>query len=237
MTLNSSRSAPAEGELKIAATVVKRPASQPAPLSLKRVVQFAFLIVAMPRLVCYLVAKRLIGVRALTSSSESIARVPGLRGVYLRQAFYRQVLEQCGRDVYLGWGSVFSMQEAKVGERAYVGRYCSIGYADIGDEVMLADGVQILSGGREHNRDRSDLSMHDQGQTYSQVRIGAGAWIGAGAVVMADVGEHSVIGAGAVVNRPVPAYSIAVGVPARVVKQREHNGDTSSHPLTSSQIG
>jgi acetyltransferase-like isoleucine patch superfamily enzyme len=35
---------------------------------------------------------------------------------------------------------------------------------------------------------------------------------------MADVGEHAIIGAGAVVNQPIPAYSVAVGVPARVVR-------------------
>ncbi|TWU01283.1 acyltransferase [Stieleria varia] len=214
---------------------VRRTVAPTANVGIKRSVQFAFLILALPRLLCYGITKRVIGSRALTSSSESIARVPGLRGVYLRQAFYRQVLSQCGRDVYLGWGSVFSMQEARVGERAYIGRNCSIGYADIGQEVMLADGVQILSGGREHDSTDSQRSMHDQGQTYQQVRIGDGAWIGAGAILMADIGEHAIVGAGAVVNRPIPAFSIAVGVPARVVKTRFLDPDSHSDAASPNQ--
>lgn len=192
--------------------------------NLKRGVQFAFLLLAVPRLFFYCCGKRMLGPRALTSSSESIARVPGLRGVYLRQAFYRQVLDSCGRDVYLGWGSLFSMAEARVGERAYIGRMCSLGFADIGEQAMLADGVQVLSGGREHDHGDTAVSMHDQGQTYIRVHIGKGAWIGAGAVVMADVGTNAIVGAGAVVNRPIPAGAIAVGVPARVVKWRPGYG-------------
>ncbi len=157
----------------------------------------------------------------MTPASESIAMIPGLRGVYMRQAFYRKTLDACGRDVYLGWNSVFSMHETRVGERAYIGRFCSICYADIGPGVMIADGVQILSGGREHDSDDSTTSMHDQGQTYRQVCIGNGAWIGAGAIVMADVGSDAIVGAGAVVTRPVPSGAVAAGVPARVLHYRK----------------
>ena len=45
---------------------------------------------------------------------ESIARLPALRGVYLRQAFYARTLSACGKDCYFGWMSVFSMTEARV---------------------------------------------------------------------------------------------------------------------------
>jgi acetyltransferase-like isoleucine patch superfamily enzyme len=137
----------------------------------------------------------------------------------MRQAFYRRTLARCGRDVYFGWQSVFSMPEAAVGEGAYIGRFCSIGFANIGDDVMLADGVQILSGGHEHAMHPAEgQSMREQPQTYERVRIGRGAWIGARAVIMADVGENAIIGAGAVVNRSIPAGCVAVGVPARVIK-------------------
>ena len=168
----------------------------------------------------YFTCRGFLGRRAFGAASESIASVPGLRGVYLRQAFYRRTLAQCGEDVYFGWQSVFSMPEARVGDRAYIGRFCSLGFAHIGDEVMLADHVQLLSGGQEHAHGSVDKSIQSQGQCFRQVRIGQGAWIGAGAIVMADVGEHAIIGAGAVVNQPIPAYSVAVGVPARVIKSR-----------------
>ncbi|TWT51910.1 acyltransferase [Allorhodopirellula solitaria] len=195
-------------------------------MMLKRTVQCVFLVFAVPRLLSYFVARRILGTRAFSAASESIARVPGFRGVYLRQVFYRCVLDSCDLDAYFGWNSVFSMTEARVGERAYVGRFCSIGYADIGAQAMLADGVQVLSGGSEHDTQSSDVAIHDQGQTYRQVRIGEGAWIGAGAVIMADVGRHSIIGAGAVVTQPIPEYVVAVGVPARVIKYRRSDQAT-----------
>lgn len=185
----------------------------------KRVLQASFALLALPRTFAYQLSRRTLGRRAFGASSESIARVPGLRGVYLRQAFYRGALARCGQDVYFGWQSVFSMAEARIGHEVYIGRFCSIGYGDIGDGAMLADGAQILSGGDEHDHAaNSDTSMREQSQTYRRVTIGKNAWIGAGAVVMADVGEGAIIGAGAVVTRPVPAFAVAVGVPARLVK-------------------
>jgi acetyltransferase-like isoleucine patch superfamily enzyme len=177
-----------------------------------------FHLLVLPRLVSFWSARRLLGPRAFSAASESIARAPGLRGVYLRQAFYGATLARCGRDVYFGWMSAFSMTEAEVGDRVYVGRFCSLGFADIADDAMLADYVQILSGGHEHGPARDGRTMHDQPQTFRRVRIGRGAWIGAGAIIMNDVGEGAIVGAGAVVTRPVPAGCIAVGVPARVIR-------------------
>jgi acetyltransferase-like isoleucine patch superfamily enzyme len=52
------------------------------------------------------------------------------------------------------------------------------------------------------------------------VRIGAGSWIGSASVVMADIGQESIIGAGTVVTKPIPEYSFAAGVPARVIRDR-----------------
>jgi len=184
----------------------------------KRVVQALFVIVALPRCACFWLGNALLGPRAFMAASESIARIPGIRGVLIRQAFYGRVLAHCGKDVYFGWLSVFSMTEARIGDRAYIGKYCSLGFADLEDEVMLADGAQILSGGHEHNRHDTKVSMQSQAQTYHRVRIGRGSWIGAGAIVMADVGEHSIVGAGAVVTKPLPAFSVAIGVPARIVR-------------------
>lgn len=158
--------------------------------------------------------------RAFLAGSESVARIPGMRGVYCRQAFYRRILASCGSDVYFGWMSTFSKPLAKIGERVYIGRHCSIGFADIGDDVMLADGVQVLSGRRQHALTTEDSMSHRDGpQTFERVEIGAGAWIGTNAIVMADVGRGAVVGAGAVVVEPVPARTVAAGVPARVVRR------------------
>jgi acetyltransferase-like isoleucine patch superfamily enzyme len=197
-----------------------------AQMRIKRGVQWLASLWVSWRWLAYRACHFAMGRRAFLGASESIARIPGLRGVYLRQAFYRRTLDGCGCDVYFGWQTVFSMPEAIIGERAYIGRFCSIGFADIGDEVMVADGVQILSGGREHaTRANAQETMREQPQSYRRVRIGRGAWIGAGAVVMADIGHDAVIGAGAVVNRPIPAGCVAVGVPARVVKYPDNRAE------------
>jgi acetyltransferase-like isoleucine patch superfamily enzyme len=57
--------------------------------------------------------------------------------------------------------------------------------------------------------------------TLARVTIGADCWLGAGTLVMASVGERSTIGAGSVVVHVIPAGSIAVGAPARVVARAD----------------
>jgi acetyltransferase-like isoleucine patch superfamily enzyme len=62
----------------------------------------------------------------------------------------------------------------------------------------------------------------DQTRTSAGVTIGDGVWMGAGAKILDGVaiGDGAVIGAGAVVRDNVPAASIAVGIPARIVASR-----------------
>ena len=57
-------------------------------------------------------------------------------------------------------------------------------------------------------------------ETKGELTIGNNCWLGARVTVLdaASIGDHSVIGAGAVVAKPIPGDSLAVGVPARVVK-------------------
>lgn len=214
-----------EGEGPVGTKEVEVSQRSNAQMIVKRLVQGCFVLWIFPRLLAYRLGERLLGERAFLGASESIARKPGMWGVFLRQAFYGQLLSSCGKDVYIGWGTVFSMREASLGDKAYVGRNCNLGYAKVGQNVMLADNVVVLSGGKEHSTDVRAGSMHDQVQVYSEVSIGDGAWIGAGAIIMANVGRECIIGAGAVVNKPIADGAVAVGVPARVVKYREGYGE------------
>jgi acetyltransferase-like isoleucine patch superfamily enzyme len=162
-----------------------------------------------PHLLGYRLARRVMGEeRAFAAASEAVGRIPGYRGVYARQFFYERTLKAVGDDVHFGFMSLFSKTAACIGHRVYLGRFCTLGWADIGDDAKIADGVQILSGAHQH----SDATQEPQ---FQQVRIGPGAWIGARAIIMADVGAGAIVGAGSVVTRLVPAGARVAGVPAR----------------------
>jgi len=192
-------------------------------MALKRLAQLLGTIGAVRFRLHYALLRRLVGeAQALSSVSESIAGRPGMMGVYQRQAFYHATLAAVGRDVHFGYQTLFSKSEAVIGERVYLGRFCTIGWAIIGDDVKLADGVQVLSGAR-HHQDKPGLDLAEPPVRYRAVSISRGAWIGANAVVMADVGEGAIVGAGAVVTRSVPAHTTVAGVPARPIAARtEH---------------
>jgi len=116
------------------------------------------------------------------------ALAPGILGDYLRIAFYKLTLS-----------------------------YCILGRTKIGAKTQIASGVQILSGSHQHIRyGNGRISGAEQG-VFAPVVVGADCWIGASAIVMADVGDGSTIGAGSVVSRPIPPGSVAVGRPARVI--------------------
>jgi acetyltransferase-like isoleucine patch superfamily enzyme len=105
----------------------------------------------------------------------------------------------------------------------YIGPFCAIGHVHFEHDVLVAPAVQIPSGRLTHGISDPSTPVREQAGARHGVRIGAGAWIGGAAVVMADVGRDTVVGAGAVVTRPLPDRVIAAGVPARVLRQRETN--------------
>lgn len=90
----------------------------------------------------------------------------------------------------------------------------------IGARSMLGPNCQILTAGHPVN----DHEMRRGGwENGSPVHIGEDVWLGGGVTVVGGVsiGDRAVIGAGAVVTRDIPADSIAVGNPARVIKMRD----------------
>jgi virginiamycin A acetyltransferase len=147
--------------------------------------------------------------------AQALALVPGLPGNYLRIAYYSLVLEGCTMESRIEFGSFFSHPKAKVGHRVYIGSYCILGRTQIGDRTQIGSGVQILSGARQHGRGADGRIESSNLDHFVQVAIGPDCWIGASAIVMADLGEQVTIGAGSVVTRPIPAKSTAVGSPAR----------------------
>lgn len=101
---------------------------------------------------------------------------------------------------------------------SYVNFNCNFvddGEIEIGDKVMFGPAVTIATVSHPINPEM-------RGYMYAQkVTIGDNCWIGAGVTICPGVtiGENSVIGAGSVVTKDIPANSVAVGNPCKVIRQ------------------
>ncbi len=110
-----------------------------------------------------------------------------------------------------------------LGDSVQFGPYCSIQCdLTIGSKVLIGPHVAFV-GRDDHRYDVVGVPMWDagRGDNYCTI-VEDDVWIGYGAIIVAGVtiGRGSVVGAGSVVVADIPRYSIAVGVPARVVRQR-----------------
>ena len=177
-----------------------------------------------PALVSFRVRAALMGRdRALEGSTQLLSLVPGVLGQYVRRAFLTRALASCDPSVTVEFGTIFSQAGARLDGHAYVGPHCHLGLVHLERDVLLGPGVHIPSGAATHGTDDLTRPIRLQAGVRQQIRVGAGSWIGSGAVVLADVGRDSVVAAGAVVTRPVPDRVVAAGVPARVVRSRERS--------------
>jgi acetyltransferase-like isoleucine patch superfamily enzyme len=94
---------------------------------------------------------------------------------------------------------------------------------EIGDHCMFANGCFISDA--DHRFDAPDRPVPWQGFTSEgPTRVGHNVWCGAHVIVTSGVtvGERSVIGANSVVTRDIPAYSVAAGAPAKVLRRIEY---------------
>lgn len=112
----------------------------------------------------------------------------------------------------------------EIGKNCSVNDYCILyghGGLKIGDEVHIASHTIIVP--MNHIFKDPNVSISSQGEERLGIEIEDDVWIGVGVRILDGVriGKGSVIGAGAVVTKDIPAYSVAVGVPARVIKTRK----------------
>lgn len=115
---------------------------------------------------------------------------------------------------------------AKVGKDVFIGDYVRIDL-NHSDLLTIEDGVHIAGDVRLLCH-KKDLSKYKRGQTYGHqpykyapIHLGKNCAIGTGCLVMPGVtiGEGAVVGAGSLVTKDIPAWSLALGSPAKVVKR------------------
>jgi virginiamycin A acetyltransferase len=189
--------------------------------SLKGVARGLAFVAISPMLLWFVVKRVVLGPdRALQGSAQALALIPGLPGQYLRRAFLSVAIARCAPTSVVEFGVTFSQSGARLDENVYVGPFCALGRVHLERDVLVAGGVHIPSGADTHATALVETAIREQGGTRQLVRVGQGTWIGNGAIVMADVGRDCVIGAGAVVTTAIPDRSVAVGVPARVIRVR-----------------
>jgi maltose O-acetyltransferase len=158
-----------------------------------------------------------------------LPNLPGLPlGRAVRETLCKNILKKCGdhinveRMANFGRGRALEIgSNSGIGPRACLMNVSGGGELTIGNDVMMGPDVLIYT--FEHNHADVEVPMDRQGIKYSRVLIEDDVWIGARVVILAGVtiGKGSIIGAGAVVTRDIPPYSIAGGVPAKVLKKRK----------------
>ena len=111
-----------------------------------------------------------------------------------------------------------------IGRGSYIGTGTTLfGHKglEIGEDCLLAQNITLTP--YSHIYDDPERIIYSQGGHCEKVTIGKDCYLGMGVCVMysGNIGQGSVIGAGSTVVKPIPPYSIAVGSPARVIKNRK----------------
>jgi acetyltransferase-like isoleucine patch superfamily enzyme len=135
------------------------------------------------------------------------------------------LLDRWKKAEFLGFGEQTSVYEnvyiygkPEVGKNVWIGPFVVLdgtGGLTIGDGCDISCGVMIFT----HSTHLRCISKRNMDIVKKPVKIGNYVYVGSGAVILPGVtiGDNSVVGAGAVVTKDVPSFSVAMGVPARIV--------------------
>lgn len=108
-----------------------------------------------------------------------------------------------------------------IGNNCRINENVFIQQATIGNNVLIAPNVAILS--VSHNHENLDIPIVEQGDTMPNPPvIKDGVWLGRNVVILPGIiiGEGAIVGAGAVVTKNVEPFSVVGGVPAKFIKSR-----------------
>ncbi len=143
-------------------------------------------------------------------------------GGRIRSFFVRKYIKSAGVKLSIG-RKCFIHKNTIIGDHSGVGYACEINNGvTIGKNVMM--GPYVIFYTQNHCMSNPDIPMREQGMDkLKPITIKDDVWIGARVIVLPGVtiGKGSIVGAGAVVSKDVPPYSVFVGNPGRVVKNRK----------------
>lgn len=142
-----------------------------------------------------------------------------------RYYIFKCMLKNLGENSYIDYKSYIRYpQKVSIGSNVSINRGCNIiagisskdAEIDIKDNVAIGPNVTFFAAGHDH-------SKIDLPGTGEKITVHKYCWIGGNSTILqgVDVGEGCIIGACSVVTKSIPAYSIAAGNPARVIKKRE----------------
>lgn len=167
------------------------------------------------------------GVEFVNTKSIKIGNyVQILRGVNLDASGHQNNLIYLADRVGLNYGvDIKALQNTSVfiDESTFIGPYVCMagpGNIKIGKNCLIAAHTGIFA--NNHIYSDPTLPIAFQGVTRQGIVIEDDCWLGSGVKVLdgITIGKGSVIGAGSVVTKNIPPFSVAVGVPARVIKSR-----------------
>lgn len=152
--------------------------------------------------------------------AEFLSLLPAHLGVVVRGCFYRQTLKSTVDYPVVLFGSHLTKIDSTLGRGVVVGGHTSLGTVDIEDDAAVGNHVSVLSGRYHHNFQDAEARVMDGSGASVRILIGKNSFIGDHSTVMANVGRYAIVGAGSVVVKDIPEYVVAVGNPAKVIKER-----------------
>ena len=130
-----------------------------------------------------------------------------------------------GDGVFVGRNTILYCKggDIVVGDRVSFSANCQVASTrrvEVGADTVVGSFSYLLSGGEYDPASDTPFARQSGQHEARELRIGRNCWLGAHVTVTdrGEIGEHCVVGAGAVVTRALPPHSVAVGVPARVVR-------------------
>ncbi|WP_051563833.1 acyltransferase [Enterovibrio calviensis] len=151
----------------------------------------------------------------------SLSLIRGKLGYSVRQKFYEKTLLACGIDLKVHFGAYIVYPETTIGNRCSIEEYSVLSLASVGNDVIIASNVVLLSGSNHHEIDKLDVKFHDSLLVLPGIKLGDNIWIGVNSVIMGDVPSGCVIAAGSVINKNLlVSDAVYGGVPVKLIRKR-----------------